>query len=359
MARSLFSDLLLDRRGNALSNITVTVYDEGTTTPVSDTIFSTRTGVGTLANPFTASGGEVRFWLDVDAERVDVKYSGAAITTKTVTLDGVSPDDLGGGGVSDHGALTGLADDDHPQYETSAEVQAKVDTHVNDGSDAHDASAISFAPAGTIVATNVQAAVEEAASEGGGVTEAAVLAVGGLVFPGPLVVGEYYIPTWSTAVATLQLSGEDLRIYPFYLPPCNIDRIAIEVTTLQASSVVRLGFYADNGSGEPSTLLLDGGTVSSATTGVKELTVAHTHAGGLFWVAISVQGVGAAPAVLLRSHTLVSMFSRQMADTLAGLFVSARSGYYRTPVTGVFPDPAAPTHNAGANAPRIAFRIAA
>lgn len=222
MARSLFSDLLLDRRGNALSNVSVTVYDEGTTTPISETIFSTRTGATTLANPFTASGGEVRFWLDVAAERVDVKYSGVAITTKTVTLDGVSPDDLGGGGVTDHGALTGLADDDHSAYpttaeaqvlvdahstdttsvhgitdttvlatdaeittavsnheaaanphatyETSAEAQAKVDVHTADASDAHDASAISFVPAGTIAATNVQAAVEEVASEAGGST---------------------------------------------------------------------------------------------------------------------------------------------------------------------------------------------
>lgn len=137
MARSLFSDLLLDRRGNALSNVSVTVYDEGTTTPISETIFSTRTGATTLANPFTASGGEVRFWLDVAAERVDVKYSGVAITTKTVTLDGVSPDDLGGGGVTDHGALTGLADDDHSAYPTTAEAQVLVDAHSTDTTSVH------------------------------------------------------------------------------------------------------------------------------------------------------------------------------------------------------------------------------
>lgn len=93
----------------------------------------------------------------------------------------------------------------HPTYETSAEAQAKVDTHAGaadphtgyqkesekgapsgyaslgadglvpdselpdpPGSGAHDASAISFTPAGTIAATNVQAAIEEVATEGGG-----------------------------------------------------------------------------------------------------------------------------------------------------------------------------------------------
>lgn len=40
--------------------------------------------------------------------------------------------------------------------------------HIADTSDAHDASAISFTPAGTIAATDVQAAIEEVASEAGG-----------------------------------------------------------------------------------------------------------------------------------------------------------------------------------------------
>jgi hypothetical protein len=40
--------------------------------------------------------------------------------------------------------------------------------HLANATDAHDASAISFAPAGTIAATDVQAAIEEVASEAGG-----------------------------------------------------------------------------------------------------------------------------------------------------------------------------------------------
>lgn len=44
-------------------------------------------------------------------------------------------------------------------------TQAELDAHVNDTSDAHDAAAISFSPAGTIAATDVQAAIEEVAAE--------------------------------------------------------------------------------------------------------------------------------------------------------------------------------------------------
>jgi hypothetical protein len=44
---------------------------------------------------------------------------------------------------------------------------AATNTHIADGTDAHDASAISFSPTGTIAATDVQAAIAEVAAEAG------------------------------------------------------------------------------------------------------------------------------------------------------------------------------------------------
>lgn len=55
----------------------------------------------------------------------------------------------------DHTGLTGVGVGD-------------ATAHIADTTDAHDASAISFAPAGTIAATNVQDAIEEVASEAAG-----------------------------------------------------------------------------------------------------------------------------------------------------------------------------------------------
>lgn len=49
--------------------------------------------------------------------------------------------------------------------ETTSGAQAKVDTHVNDTIDAHDASAISFAAGSGIAATDVQAAIVEAKTD--------------------------------------------------------------------------------------------------------------------------------------------------------------------------------------------------
>lgn len=51
---------------------------------------------------------------------------------------------------------------------TQTPLGGDVSAHIADTTDAHDASAISFTPAGTIAATDVQAAIEEVASEAGG-----------------------------------------------------------------------------------------------------------------------------------------------------------------------------------------------
>jgi hypothetical protein len=66
--------------------------------------------------------------------------------------------------VLDHGTLSGLADDDHPQYATNTEL----DAHLNDSSAAHAATAISFTPDGSIAATTVQAAIVEVRDEATG-----------------------------------------------------------------------------------------------------------------------------------------------------------------------------------------------
>lgn len=53
-------------------------------------------------------------------------------------------------------------------FDASGAATSAVAGHTGDTSDAHDASAISFVPAGSISATDVQAAIEEVASEAGG-----------------------------------------------------------------------------------------------------------------------------------------------------------------------------------------------
>lgn len=66
-------------------NPTVTVYEQGTTTPIADTIYAAETGGTTLTNPFTGgANGEIEFFL-ADAQRVSIKFEGTSPVVGEVT----------------------------------------------------------------------------------------------------------------------------------------------------------------------------------------------------------------------------------------------------------------------------------
>ena len=125
-------------------------------------------------------------------------YHLSGYVARVIVYDGVSPpeeiearaiclglqdeDEGGGGGVTDHGDLTGLGDDDHPQYETTAEVAAQIAVHTGETTDAHAASAISVLDtAGDFTADNVEDALAElfAGLGGGGGGNGDLTVVGG------------------------------------------------------------------------------------------------------------------------------------------------------------------------------------
>jgi hypothetical protein len=99
---------------------------------------------------------DFKFALPLTAA-AEINYEDIApVTTQPVTytvvrtVNGVAPDPTtgnvvveAGGGVSDHGALSGLADDDHPQYQTQAEgdVRYYTKTQVDDIVDALELTA--------------------------------------------------------------------------------------------------------------------------------------------------------------------------------------------------------------------------
>jgi len=132
----------------------------------------------------------------------------------------------------------------------------------------------------------------------------------------------------STA-ATLQANG-NLWFTPVMLAVGRTaDRIGIEVTTggTASVSVHRLGIWEDGG-GVPGTLLLDAGTVATATTGIKEVTISQALAANtVYWFGVAQQG---APAVLAAIRTVATMgpvmLSTNPAFTPAGFEARSVTG---------------------------------
>jgi len=101
----------------------------------------------------------------------------------------------------------------------------------------------------------------------------------------------YYYDTKNSAVDTgnsiLQNNG-DLQFHPCHITSdITIQSLSINVSTAASatSTVVRLGIYADNGSGSPGSLVLDAGTVQINSTGIKTITVSQSLPKGIYWFA--------------------------------------------------------------------------
>lgn len=79
---------------------------------------------------------------------------------------------------------------------------------------------------------------------------------------------------------------------PIYIPSTiTFTIIGCYVDTAVASSVVRLGIYNPTAAGQPGTLLLDAGTVSSAATGAQQATISQSLTAGLYWLTATMQAV--------------------------------------------------------------------
>jgi hypothetical protein len=96
----------------------------------------------------------------------------------------------------------------------------------------------------------------------------------------------YTRPLAHTAQTTSgALTSGRMYAIPFLVPKTiTVDRIGINVTTLVASGLIRLGIYNDS-NGEPGSRLLDAGAVDTSTTGVKSVTISQQLVGGsLYWL---------------------------------------------------------------------------
>lgn len=96
----------------------------------------------------------------------------------------------------------------------------------------------------------------------------------------------YYSAFPCIAPSTLSLTNNRLHYIPFQVTESvTFTRIGINVSTAASGAGIRLGIY-NSSSGAPSSLLLDAGTVSAATTGEKEITISQAMTPGWYWLAM-------------------------------------------------------------------------
>lgn len=112
--------------------------------------------------------------------------------------------------------------------------------------------------------------------------------------PGNYLSGWYYVFNSASSTATANTGGNNImRVSPAVITSTlPISRLWVEHTAAgEATSVFRIGIYADDGTGWPGSLVLDAGTVAmSGAAAVQEVTVSLTLAPGLYWVGGAVQG---------------------------------------------------------------------
>jgi hypothetical protein len=95
------------------------------------------------------------------------------------------------------------------------------------------------------------------------------------------VSGRYYHPSNASGLATAIGVVNTLRCNPITIPNAlTLTRLAAEITTTgEAGSKLRLGIYADDGTGRPGALVVDAGQIDGTVVGsLQELTISTAFA---------------------------------------------------------------------------------
>ena len=101
-----------------------------------------------------------------------------------------------------------------------------------------------------------------------------------------MAANRYYGYPFLEGLANAALTANRLHGMPIYISsPCTITKIGVEVNTASAGNA-RLGIYNMGSDGLPSGLLLDAGTVSTGTTGEKEVAISQALFPGWYFLAI-------------------------------------------------------------------------
>lgn len=101
-----------------------------------------------------------------------------------------------------------------------------------------------------------------------------------------------YICQVLNAASTVAMAANTLYAVPIFIENRGTaTKIGVNVTTLVAATNVRLAIYRDNGNGQPGLLVVDGGTVTTSSTGNREVTISTVLDPGMYWLAMVGDGI--------------------------------------------------------------------
>jgi hypothetical protein len=103
-------------------------------------------------------------------------------------------------------------------------------------------------------------------------------------------------------------------------------RIGVRVGTSVASSLARLGVYAVGNTGLPTTLLQDFGTVSTASTGDREITISYTMDPGSYYLALICDSAVTFAGHLTESGMAAYMFGASSTTVSASIALWYETG---------------------------------
>jgi hypothetical protein len=116
----------------------------------------------------------------------------------------------------------------------------------------------------------------------------------------------------------------------------SFDQIFCETTAGLANALIRLGIYADDGTGWPGAVILKTAALDASGTGAISATIAWAPAPGLYWTGYCAQTAAA-------TFRASSTFSRRISSSLQ-VTTSQPSSLYEANVSGALPDVANPTN---------------
>jgi hypothetical protein len=154
----------------------------------------------------------------------------------------------------------------------------------------------------------------------------------------PTVSGIYYRTPYASLAGQGVGANERTHYTPIFVPvTTTYDRIAITTaSTFVGTSTVRLGIY-NNLDGEPSTVVLDAGTVSPTAASTNyQITISQSLSAGFYWLAFCQQGTapttGNYQGATSVGANLNSIINGQNSSPQGGAFMS----YTQNSVTGAF-----------------------